>query len=287
MKNLLVATDLSARSDRAVQRAALLAKRFGCEWTLLHVIDDDQPSRLVERQRADAVELLESRVEGLALIAGQRPRVLVEPGAVEKTINEIAIGTGSELLVLGMPRRGLLREIFLGTSAERIIRSSRLPVLRVAGGGDDEYRTAMLAADMSGSCANAIQTARELGLLEGCTLHAVHVFEAFAKGEILMSAAEASIVSTATREARLQTEAELSTFLGEQHLDLPPAQVHIEEGFSVVQLKRAVERLDPDLLVIGTHGRTGLKKMLIGSVAETLLGEVERDILCVPLPART
>ncbi|MCY1292603.1 Universal stress protein family protein [compost metagenome] len=286
MNRLLVATDLSSRSDRAVQRAALLAKRFGCEWTLVHVIDEDQPQRLIERNRFDAQELLESRVEGLALIAGSRPRVMVEVGAVEQTINEIAVGTGAELLVLGMPRKGLLREIFVGTSAERIIRSARLPVLRVASGGEDDYRSVLLAADMSANCANAIQTSRALGLLDGCTLHAVHVFEAFAKGEILMSAAEASIVSAATREARAQTEAELQVFLAEQKLELPAGQLHVEEGFSVVELKRAIEQLDPDLVVLGTHGRGGLKKMLLGSVAETLLGEVERDILCVPMPAR-
>ncbi|CAD5108709.1 universal stress protein [Zestomonas carbonaria] len=284
MNRLLVATDLSSRSDRAVQRAALLAKRFGCEWTLVHVIDDDTPRRLIERQKIDAQELLEDRVEGLALIAGQRPRVMVEVGPVEQTINEIAVGTGSELLVLGTHRKSLLREIFIGTSAERIIRSSRLPVLRVASGGEDEYRKVLLAADMSANSAHAIQTSRALGLLGDSELHVVHVFEAFAKGEILMSAAEASIVATATREAKAQAEAELSQFLAQQQLDLPAGQVHVEEGFSVIELKRSIEELDPDLVVIGTHGRSGFKKLMLGSVAETLLGEVERDILCVPMP---
>ena len=278
MNKLLVATDLSPRSDKAVQRAALLARRFGCEWTLVHVIDDDSPQRLIERRLSDARELLEDRVEGLALVAGQRPRVMVEVGSVESTINEIALGTGAELLVLGMHRKNLLREIFVGTSAERIIRSSRLPVLRVAGSGEDDY--------LSADSAHAIQTSRALGLLDGCELHVAHVFEAFAKGEILMSAAEATVVAAATREARGQVEAELSSFLAEQQLDLPASQVHLEEGFSVVQLKRCMEKLDPDLVVIGTHGRSGLKKLMLGSVAETLLGEVARDILCVPMPPR-
>ncbi|WP_017938006.1 universal stress protein [Zestomonas thermotolerans] len=286
MNKLLVATDLSPRSDKAVQRAALLVRRFGCEWTLVHVIDDDAPQRLIERRLSDARELLEDRVEGLALVAGQRPRVMVEVGSVESTINEIALGTGAELLVLGMHRKNLLREIFVGTSAERIIRSSRLPVLRVAGSGEDDYRKALLAVDLSADSAHAIQTSRALGLLDGCELHVAHVFEAFAKGEILMSAAEATVVAAATREARGQVEAELSSFLAEQQLDLPASQVHLEEGFSVVQLKRCMEKLDPDLVVIGTHGRSGLKKLMLGSVAETLLGEVARDILCVPMPPR-
>ncbi|MBM7060609.1 universal stress protein [Pseudomonas sp. UL073] len=287
MNRLLVATDLSARSDLAVQRAALLAKQFDCEWTLLHVIDDDAPQPLIERQLHDARALLEDRVEGLALIAGRRPRVMVECGAVEQTIDEVAAGTGCALLVLGMQRRSLLRDIFRGTTAERIIRRSRLPVLRVASAGEDQYRRVLFACDLSASSVHALQTARTLGLVGDGELHATYVFEAFAKGQMLMSPTEAAVVAHASREAREQAGEEFQRFLREQQLSVPPERTHLEEGFAVVELKRSIVAVDPDLVVIGTHGRTGFRKMMLGSVAESLLGEVGRDMLCVPLPARS
>ncbi|UVE18914.1 universal stress protein [Pseudomonas sp. LS44] len=286
MNTLMVATDLSSRSDRAVQRAALLAKRFACDWAVVHVIDEDKPQRLIERHLADAQELLESRVEGLALIAGRLPRVIVEVGPVEQTINEIATGMGCQLLILGMHRQNLLREFFVGTSAERIIRSSRLPVLRVGTIDPRDYRRVMLASDMSDCSAYAIQTTRELGLLDDSKLYAVHVFEAFAKGQMMFSGVEAEVVASSTRAAEAQAEADLNRFLKEQGLDLPAGQVQITEGFSVVELKGCIERIDPDLLVIGTHSRVGFKKLMLGSVAETLLGDVQCDVLCVPLPVQ-
>ena len=49
MDRLLLATDFSTRSDRALRRAALIADKSGAAITLLHVIDDDQPKYLIER----------------------------------------------------------------------------------------------------------------------------------------------------------------------------------------------------------------------------------------------
>ncbi|AYC33776.1 universal stress protein [Pseudomonas cavernae] len=284
MNRLLVATDLSARSDRAVQRAALLARRFACDWTLLHVVDDDGPRALIERRLSDARELLENRVEGLALIAGRRPQVLVLVGDIEQTVSETAVGSGCQLLVLGMHRKSLLREIFTGTSTERIIRSSRLPVLRVGATPETDYQRLLLATDLSRCSALAVQTCRELGLLEGSEVNVVHVFDAFVKGEQLFAGSDGETLARGTQAAEAEIEARLQRFLREQRLELPAAQVRIEEGFSVVVLKRLAEELAPDLLVIGTHERSGLKKMMLGSVAETLLSELQRDILCVPMP---
>ena len=60
MKLILVATDFSARSDRAIRRAGLLAREQGARLMLLHVVDDDRPERLVAEEMATAQELLEN-----------------------------------------------------------------------------------------------------------------------------------------------------------------------------------------------------------------------------------
>lgn len=59
MKQILVATDFSTRSDRALRRAVLTARQVRAELTLVHVVDDDQPNYLIERQKTAAAEILQ------------------------------------------------------------------------------------------------------------------------------------------------------------------------------------------------------------------------------------
>ena len=59
-------------------------------------------------------------------------------------------------------------------------------------------------------------------------------------------------------------------------------QMVLEEGPPFLSIGRAVQRLRPHLLVVGTHGRSGLTRALLGSVAERVISEIECDILTVP-----
>jgi len=283
MKKILVATDLSSRSDYAIERAAVLARTFNSKWAIVHLVDGDSPKRFIERNIEDARELLQERVASLAVISGSEPEIIIEAGDIENTINNVAHKIDADLLVLGIPRKGFLREMFVGTSAERIIRSTRLPVLQAIKGSESEYKTIMLAADMSHNCANAIKKCQELGLFENRNVHVVYVFEDYAKGELL-SAAEMGIATAIQSESKEKAREELREFLLTNNLELPDEQIHVEEGFSVVTLCEVAKKINPDLMVLGTHGRTGLKKLMLGSVAETMLSEVDRDMLCIPTP---
>ncbi|MEQ9246878.1 MAG: universal stress protein, partial [Nitratireductor sp.] len=64
-KQILVATDFSTRSDRAIRRATLLAKDIGARLTLVHVVDDDQPRRIVQAERSATDAILEEQARTL------------------------------------------------------------------------------------------------------------------------------------------------------------------------------------------------------------------------------
>lgn len=61
MRMLIAGTDLSSRSDRALHRAALMAREFKARLLLLHVVDDDQPSAMIDQNRRQATALLDGR----------------------------------------------------------------------------------------------------------------------------------------------------------------------------------------------------------------------------------
>ncbi|NAZ18159.1 universal stress protein, partial [Glutamicibacter soli] len=70
MKNLMVATDFSERSDRALRRATLLARQFQATMLLVHVVDDDQPRRIVDAERDEATKLLRQMAATLRDVYG-------------------------------------------------------------------------------------------------------------------------------------------------------------------------------------------------------------------------
>ncbi|MCQ4269505.1 MULTISPECIES: universal stress protein [Pseudomonas] len=262
MDRLVVATDLSSRSDRALLRAAQLAGRFGCEWTILHVVDDDVPSVLVERVVSQVNDLLLAKAEKLAEVAGQWPRVMVASGNVEETIIEVARGLSAEVLLVGTHRRLALRQLFLGSTSERVIRSSPIPVLRV-GSANAPYERLLLALDLSPRSADVLRTTRALGLLEA--LHPM-VLHAFVPGE----------------GAEAQARQALRQFFRGQHVEFDDYQLLVagEEPLAIVS--RLPLEVQPQLLAIGTPGRETSDNHMHGSVAVELLRGLDCDILCVP-----
>jgi universal stress protein E len=75
---------------------------------------------------------------------------------------------------------------------------------------------------------------------------------------------------------------ELIAFLEENGVNAYGPSLVVEEGSPFEVIKSAVGRLRPELLIVGTHGRTGLAKALLGSVTEEALRSLEIDILAVP-----
>jgi len=76
---------------------------------------------------------------------------------------------------------------------------------------------------------------------------------------------------------------ELATFLSANDLTRGRWPLRVEEGEPMEVISRAVSEMRSDLLVVGTHGRTGLLKALLGSVTEQALRSLNVDILAVPL----
>src|SRR3954470_14285072 len=114
MKRILLATDLSTRSDRALLRSVLLACQSGAALSLAHVIDDDQPADMRELQCSNALELLDRTAATITATRGIVVDVAVASGAPSDAIISAAGQAGADLIVIGAHRRHLL-ESFVGT----------------------------------------------------------------------------------------------------------------------------------------------------------------------------
>lgn len=89
-------------------------------------------------------------------------------------------------------------------------------------------------------------------------------------------------VTTHVAHTALEAATELTSFLRRERIDDERYEILLEEGDPFETIRDAVKRRNPDLLVIGTRGHTGLKRILLGSVANDALRQIECDVLAVP-----
>jgi universal stress protein E len=282
MRRLLAATDLSSRSDRAVRRAGMMARQLGAELLVLHVVDEDQPAALAEAQRRQTTAFLEEQVRGLPELSDIRPQVLVEAGDAFEGILRVAEDHAVALVVMGAHRKRLLRDIFVGTTVERVMRLGHRPVLMVNRDLTGPYRRILAPVDLSEASARALQASKALGLLEGAVLTVLHAFLPFATGMMAYAGIDQDRIKEHAAQAAVEAGEHLALFLRKIDLDGVDYETALEEGAPFEAIERVSEAYQPELIVIGTRGHTGLKKALLGSVADQVLRELDCDVLAVP-----
>jgi nucleotide-binding universal stress UspA family protein len=280
--HILAATDFSTRSQQALRRAGLLARDTGADLTLVHVVDDDQPPDLVALETREAERILGEQVCAIAELRGLRPRALVVGGDPFDGILRAAASTGADLIVMGAHRKQLLRDIFVGTTIERVIRTGPFPVLMVSTDVDRPYRTALAAVDMCEPSVHAIRVGGVLGFPAGVRLALVHAFLPLAKGMMFYSGLSRNTIDEHVADERVRATKELIAFLSANGLNDHEQSIRVEEGAPPEVISKAVEQLKPDVLIIGTRGRSGIAKALLGSVTEEVLRSLDVDILAVP-----
>jgi nucleotide-binding universal stress UspA family protein len=134
---ILCATDLSPRSEHAVERAMRLSEALGAKCMLLHIVAEDVPMRLTGRRAERAQAALEWHLRRLAHRRVEAS-VSVRVGDPYSTIVRAAKEWGADLIVLGSHRRRSADTLILST-AERISQRARRPVLVVNADARQDY----------------------------------------------------------------------------------------------------------------------------------------------------
>jgi nucleotide-binding universal stress UspA family protein len=285
MMKILVATDFSTRSHRAVRQAGILARQRGASLTLLHVVDEDLPSSLVNLETTEGRRILEDTVASMPELAGVRCEIEVAKGVAHDAIVHSAASLSADLIVMGAHRKQVLIDIFVGTTLERVIRARTCSVLMVNQEVTHRYEKVVVAVDMSEASIHALRAVQWLELESRSRNIIVHAFNLIAKSQLYLADVPKDRITTYVEDERQRHLTELNEFL-RPHLKNEDAwQPRVEEGDPVHIITKVTSEMAPDLVVVGTQGRSGVAKLLLGSVAEELLRTLETDVLAVPLPA--
>lgn len=278
---ILLATDLSARCDRALDRAVTLANAWRAELLVLHVLDEGFDASDVERRLPswrrpiDHRVLIEEQMRRDMLPLDTPFRVLVEKGEPADVILRVAAAQGCDLIVTGIARDETLGRFRFGATVDRLLRGSKAPLLVVRGRARSAYRRVVVATDFSEPSGHALRVALQLFPDQRLTLFHAHdaPFSGLGNDPEKLRA-----------QYGRQAEEEGAAFL--QAMEITAAQrtmidTLVEYGDPRQLVQRYALDNAVDLVVLGTHGRSGLLQVLIGSMATGILATLPCDALVV------
>jgi nucleotide-binding universal stress UspA family protein len=270
-RSVLAATDGGPSGRLAVVRAASIARETGADLHTVHIVDSDQESLDPATGAARRSELRRH----LARIH-PRPELHIGYGPTFVEIAQLARSLDVDLIVAGAHRGQDVRRFFIGTTAGQIARHGDRPVLLVRRAVRGPYRRIMVGVDASPGSFDAIVTARAVA--PSATIIPTMVYGVVGESKLRRVADDAAIAELRTQVARQRVE-ELTDFLASHGPDTVTCEPIVEIGDPNQRLPELPSEYQCDLIVVGTHGRTGLRYTLLGSVAEHVLRDTDRDVL--------
>lgn len=271
MKTILVGADLTTRSERALRRALRLADGFGATVTVLHTVDPTLPDAMRDKVTALAREELERLC---ASIGGPAATIEIEAADIVETIHARAEAIGADLIVLGTHKPRPVWDMIRGTTMERIVRASHVPVLVVRDAVDHDYSRVLCGIDLSPSARGAARVSARLA--PGADFRAFHAFHVPYRGN-RGTGSEADLVKLFHREAQAELEAWwITAGIPEGYACPEPVA-----GGVVRVFEEARDAFRPDLVAIGTHGRPTLFGAHLGSFTQAMMQETTPDLLVV------
>ena len=281
MKNILVATDLSERSDRAMDRAALLAKQMNATLHIVYVVDDEVTSTIALTCEENATVELQRQVAEGALFKGLKTKIYVEFGHPWKMITQLAEHHKADLVVLGAHRNRGFRELFSGTTLHRIAKACKSPFLVAIDRATKRYSKIVVGVDFSECAQHAADLASRIS--DGHPLTLVHAYHIPFKGLTMRADEHGDIIVREKKRIESEIRRHMTEFIGT--LKNPHEDTHkiIKEGGAVTVLQAEVEARKADLVCVGSHGKPWLVEAILGSTAYELLTYPPSDILVAPL----
>lgn len=281
--HILIATDLSKRSELALQRGLLLAKAWAAQCTVLYVIDEEQPDEIVQNKKESIAKYLESQISNLLPSELPKPDILVKAGDIHDMINKTAQEKRSRLIVMGAHRRNILLDVFRGTTIERVLHTGSTPVLMAGRPVEEEYDAAVFGVASDPSSKNAIDTAFAMGLVSAAQLTVVHAYTDLAKVQMNYVGIDPAKITQHSGEYFNMTAEKLYEFLSDTKISDENYRLVFEETDPAELVLKVAADLDADLIVVGTRSLSGIRKVMLGSVATAVLRKAHSDVLVVPL----
>lgn len=266
--DVLLATDGSDLAATAAERGLAIADRFGATVHAVSVADDDTG----ESDRARHREFVD-RIERDALDAGLSTATSIRSGRPSRELLAYADDHDVSLIVMGTHGRTGLRRWLLGSVAIEVVREAHSPVLTVnptAAEADSGIEDVLVATDGRPGVEAAVDSGLEFAAAYGARVHAVSVVNDVHS--------HTGIVLEALEDVAERATAVVAERASEHGLETERA---IERGLPHRKIVAYAADRDVDLVVVGTESRSGLDRVVAGSVSQRVIGTAPVPVVSV------
>ncbi|HET9639264.1 MAG TPA: universal stress protein [Allosphingosinicella sp.] len=269
---ILTANDLTAGSANALRRSAAFAGGAGSELRVIHAVPAiaGEDVALAARDRLTAAL---RDVTGREICGESGLSIRICHGDPADVILSQAERYHSDLIVLGAHGEPRLRDALFGTTAGPVIRKARQPVLIARNDPGRAYARVMVAVDDE-AAGRVLDVA--LNFASPDEIHVVHAF-----GSVLQAVRGTTAVLEDVRNDQDALAAAVRKTLAKSGRPAARIETIVEQGDPMDVIMRAWTKVQPDLVVMGTHGRTGVAHLLHGSIAESALLGCPSDMLII------
>lgn len=285
-ERILLATDLSHRCDRALDRAADLARRWDAELVVIHALE--RPEDPVEQQRLQDLPYwlrpeerqhkVERRLRRDLSVQSIKTSVVVEEGQPADIVLQTSRQRPSDLIVTGVARDGSFEKFLLGGTIDALIRKAPNPLLVVKARARGPYSQVLVPVDFTEPSRHALERAAVL----------------FADAELLVFHAADAPFSNFTDSTQYRNDMrqaairDCRAFLETSGLSpdvRARVRIVVEVGAPDDLLASYLADDEVDLVVVGAYRRAPLTELIVGNTAKAILGSAPCDVLVVPDPA--
>ncbi|WP_415381154.1 universal stress protein [Halosimplex sp. TS25] len=294
-ESILVPTDGSDTAELAADHALALADAFDATVHVLGVVDvegeagpfdvggvDDE---FVGRLEADAEAAVDSVVDAV----GDRPvETAVVDGDPADAIVDYAAEEGVDLVAMGTHGRTGLDRVVTGSTSAQVVRESPVPVVTVRdvdGSLSTEYDDVLIPTDGSPAAEVAVDHGIAVADAFDATVHAVYVIDTMALAggaDTTMAGGGGGVATGDLLEPLVSSGEDATEGIAERAHDAGlDATTQVVEGSPGSALVEYVDTESIDFVTMGTHGRTGLDRVLLGSTTERMMRHASAPVLSV------
>ena len=284
IKKILFPTDFSRCAKQALSHAIHLAEKYDAELDILHatVLNIESPRRAsnrspnIEEIQQWFDETAKHNLDDLLAVLDNDIKVKtihIKGVSTAPAILEYAEDNDVDIIVIGTHGRRGLGHIFLGSVAEELVRLAPCPVFTIREEKKPipahEIKKILVPIDFSDYSKSTLTYAKHFAERYNARLQLLHVISQ----SIPPSFYAGGVTSwfELAPDLKLKCEEQLNSLFKETQGPDIPFDIHVSEGTPAHDIVDFAKEQNPDLLVIATHGLTGIQHLLLGSVAEKVV----------------
>lgn len=286
VNRVMVGVDFSKDSDASLSAALQIAALHEADVYAVHIIDSRPEDNLlnpaVEHQQTilDALNARLIRVAEKSIPSFDKARLhgVLRTGRPAEELITTADEKNADVVVVGNRGRGLIQRTLLGSVASSLVRRLKRPLIVTRGWEQGPEKRVLAAVDLGDDSVRVIRVAADWAKRIGAPLDVLYAWEIAGLSDSYSAIAGLpgrDVDRNAIHDARARIGQLVEEVLGPDN----DATLHVRAGLAVYEILGAIDRDEYGLVVLGSHGRRGLSKMLLGNTAEQVVERASCSVL--------